>query len=148
MRQVVTELRPNLLADMGISAAIKDYVKKFCQHMKIECALSLPDSVLSLDEKQSLTIFHIVQEALNNVAKHGKSTLVTVHITIRRKSILIVVGDNGIGFNQVEQKGRSFGLLSIRERALMIGGKARVSSAPGKGTRVSVCIPYEGNESI
>lgn len=144
MRQVVTELRPNLLADMGISAAIKDYVKKFCQHMKIECVLSLPDSVLSLDEKQSLTIFHIVQEALNNVAKHGKSTRVTVHITIRRKSILIVVGDNGIGFNQVEQKGRSFGLLSIRERALMLGGKARVSSAPGKGTRVSVCIPYEG----
>lgn len=148
MRQVVTELRPNLLADVGVLAAIKDFVKKFRQHMNLECELSLPDSVLCLDEKQSLTIFHIVQEALNNVAKHAKASIVTVRISPRRKSLLIVISDDGIGFDPVVQKGGSFGLLGIRERALMVGGRARIRSVPGKGTGVSVSIPYAGNESI
>jgi PAS domain S-box-containing protein len=148
LRHVVTELRPNLLADVGVSAAIKDYVKKFRQHMNLECVLTLPDETLYLDEKQSLTIFYIVQEALNNVVKHGKATKVTVYISLRQKSLLIVVSDNGIGFDPAEQKGRSFGLLGIRERALMVGGAARIRSAPGKGTRVSVSIPYTGNQSI
>jgi PAS domain S-box-containing protein len=148
MRQVVTELRPNLLADVGVAAAIKDYVRKFRQHMNVECELILPDEPLCLDEKQSLTIFHIVQEALNNVVKHGNASIVTVYLSLRRKSLLIVIRDDGIGFDPAVQKGRSFGLLGIRERALMVGGKARIRSAPGKGTRVSVSIPYAGNELI
>jgi PAS domain S-box-containing protein len=148
LRHVVSELRPNLLADVGVAAAIKDYVKKIRQHMNLECVLTLPDETLYLDEKQSLTIFHVIQEALNNVVKHGKATKVTVYISQRRKSLLIVVADDGIGFDPAEKKGRSFGLLGIRERALMVGGAARIRSAPGKGTRVSVSIPYTGNHSI
>jgi signal transduction histidine kinase len=71
-----------------------------------------------------------------------------VYLSLRRKSLLIVIRDDGIGFDPAVQKGRSFGLLGIRERALMVGGVARIRSSQGKGTRVSVSIPYAGNESI
>jgi signal transduction histidine kinase len=71
-----------------------------------------------------------------------------VYISRRRKTLLIVVADDGIGFDPAAQKVRSFGLLGIRERALMVGGVARIRSAPGKGTRVSVSIPYTGNHAI
>lgn len=142
MHQIVTELRPNLLADAGLTAAIKDYVNKFRQHMNIDCVLALPEQELALNEDQSLTVFRILQEILNNVVKHAQADRVTIRFMERGESLLMVVRDNGIGFDPSLRKEISFGLLGIRERALMVGGKARINSAPGKGTRVSVKIPY------
>lgn len=144
MHQIVTQLRPNLLDDVGLAAAIRDYVNKFRQHSNIECILVLPDEEFALDADQSLTIFRILQESLNNVVKHAQAGRVNIHFSERGESLLMAVRDNGIGFATTLHKEQSFGLLGIRERALMVGGKARISSAPGKGTRVSVSIPYTG----
>ncbi len=142
MHQIVTQLRPNLLGDVGLAAAIRDYVNKFRQHTNIECALALPNEELVLDADQSLTIFRILQESLNNVAKHAQADRVDILITAQGDSLLMVVKDNGIGFDPALQKKRTFGLLGIQERALMVGGKARISSTPGKGVRVSVNVPF------
>lgn len=142
LHQIVTELRPNLLADVGLAAAIKDYVNKFRQRMNIDCVLALPEEEFELNEDQSLTVFRILQEALNNVAKHAQAGKVTISFMVRGDSLLMVVRDNGIGFDPSMRRENAFGLLGIRERALMVGGRARISSAPYRGTRVSVSIPY------
>ncbi len=142
MRQIVTELRPNLLGDVGLAAAIKDYVKKFRQHSIIECVLVLPEREFALDAEQSLTIFRILQESLNNVAKHAQASRVNIRFTEREEGLSMEIEDNGVGFDLSTPKEHTFGLLGIRERALMVGGKARILSAPGKGTCVSVSISY------
>jgi len=141
MHQIVTELRPNLLADTGLAAAIKDYVKKFSQHTNIECTVTLRDDQLSLDADCSLTLFRILQEALNNSAKHAHARKVDIALMEKDETLTMVIRDDGIGFDTSIHKDKALGLLGIRERALMVGGKARISSTPGKGTRVSVNVP-------
>ncbi|BBJ00137.1 hypothetical protein FGKAn22_18290 [Ferrigenium kumadai] len=140
VRQIVHKLRPSPLEDVGLAAAIEDYVKKFRQHTGIECMLALPGQVLTLEQGQAATLFRILQESLSNVAKHAQASRVDIILTKRGKSLLLVVEDNGIGF-ELGRKEKSFGLLGIRERALMAGGKARISSEPGKGSRISISIP-------
>lgn len=142
MHQIVTQLRPNLLKDVGLAAAVKDYMKKFRQHTGIECTLALPGEEIVLDADQSLTLFRILQESLNNIVKHAQADKVNITLSEQNGTLTMVVKDNGAGFDPATHKEQSYGLLGIRERALMIGGKARISSTPGKGARVSVSIPY------
>ncbi len=143
MHRIVTQLRPNLLGDVGLTAAISDYVKKFREFTHIECILELTEEELGLNADQSLTIFRILQESLNNVAKHAQASRIDIILSLRDETLTMLIKDNGSGFDPYKRKARSFGLLGIRERALMVGGKARISSKPGKGTRVSVSIPIQ-----
>lgn len=143
LRQIVSQLRPDLVNDVGLAETISNYVKQFQLHTNIECILDLPIEDFVLNADQSLTIFRILQESLNNVVKHAQASMVKILFTVRAESLLMEVIDNGIGFDTSNKnKEQSIGLLGIRERALMVGGKARISSKPGKGTRVSVSIPH------
>lgn len=144
MHQTVMDLRPNLREGFGFAATVEDYVKKFEQRTGIECNLVMPEEGLELEGSQSITLFRILQESLNNVAKHSHASSVNIVFTEQDKSLSLVIEDNGIGFNPTEHKERSFGLLGIRERALMMGGKTSITSTPGKGTQVSVTFtPHE-----
>jgi PAS domain S-box-containing protein len=140
LRQVVTDLRPNLLEDVGLAAAVNDHVKRFQRDTEIECNLVLPEDDVTLDEDQSVTVFRIIQESLNNVAKHAKASKVDIRFARQGDTLLLQIEDNGIGFDAA-RKEQSFGLLGIKERALMIGGTAAIESAPGQGTLVSLSIP-------
>lgn len=140
VRQIVRKLRPSTLEDVGFAAAVEDYVKKFRQHSGIECTLSLPAQEVALEQERAATLFRILQESLSNVAKHARASQVDIILTRRGKTLLLVVEDNGVGFG-LASKEKSFGILGIRERALMAGGKARISSVAGKGTRVAISIP-------
>jgi signal transduction histidine kinase len=142
MHRVVSTLRPDLLGDEGFAAAIEVYVNTFRRNAKIECLLVLPKTEFMLDTDQSVTLFRILQESLNNVLKHAHASRVSIVFTNQSKSLRMVVKDNGVGFDPYMKKEHSLGLLGIRERALIVGGKARISSTPGKGTRISVSMPY------
>jgi PAS domain S-box-containing protein len=142
MHDIVSQLRPDLLSDEGLAAAIGEYVLKFRKHTKLECNLTLPETEFKLDDDQSVTLFRILQESLNNVVKHAQATRVDIVFAEQSKSLSMLIRDNGVGFDADVQKDQSYGLLGIRERALMVGGKARITSKPGKGTRVSVSLPY------
>jgi PAS domain S-box-containing protein len=142
MHKVVNTLRPDLLGEEGFAAAIEVYVNTFRRHAKIECLLVLPKTEFMLDTDQSVTLFRILQESLNNVLKHAHASRVSIVFTNQSKSLRMVVKDNGVGFDPYMKKEHSLGLLGIRERALIVGGKARISSTPGKGTRISVSMPY------
>lgn len=141
LRHIVTELKPTLPDDNGVAASVKNYLKKYQQDTKVECMLFLEEEELVLDGNQSATLFRILQESLNNVAKHAHADKVNVLITQGPKSLIMTIEDNGIGFNPDTCGEQSFGLLGIRERALMVGGYAQISSKMGEGTQVSVRIP-------
>lgn len=148
MHQIVFELRPYSMDDGKLADAIGDYVKKFQLHTRIECVLDLNEASFDLDAERSLAVFRILQESLNNVVSHAKANRVSIHFSERDDSLLMAIKDNGVGFDAAPHKERSFGMLGIRERALMVGGKARIVSAPGKGTRVSVSIPYPSGHLV
>jgi PAS domain S-box-containing protein len=140
VRSIVRQLRPTLLEDVGLDAAIEDYVRQFRQNTHIECILELPEEGLTLEAEQSSAIFRILQESLSNIAKHAQASKVKILFTRHSNSLVMVVEDDGLGFVQTHKE-KSFGLLGIRERALIVGGKAKISSMHGKGVQVSVTVP-------
>ena len=141
MHRIVSQLRPDVMSETGLADTISDYVTKFQHHTKINCLLRFSVQEIALNEDQSNTIFRILQEALNNVVKHAQAGKVDIVLVKRAESLMMVVKDNGIGFDATKRKREAYGLLGIKERALMVGGKARINSRPGKGTRVSISIP-------
>lgn len=146
MRQVVSELRPNLLDDVGLIAAVKDYAKRFQRDTEIECSIVFPEEDFKINTDQAVTVFRIIQESLNNVAKHSQASKVNIFFVVDGESLFLLIKDYGIGFD-TSRKAQSFGLLGIKERARMIGGSATIESVPGQGTQVSVNIPIHPPEN-
>lgn len=142
MHGVVTKLRPNLQEGFGFAATVEDYVSKFRQQTGIECTLVLPEEELAPGANQTMTLFRILQESLSNVAKHARASRVKILFAKQDESLSLVIEDNGIGFDfdRAAHGEHSFGLIGIRERAMLVGGKARISSTPGNGTRISVIL--------
>lgn len=143
MRSIVSQLRPSGLDDLGLVAALESYIDEFQERTGIECSLQNKDEDLRLDQDSGMAVFRIVQEALNNVFKHAQASKVNVALRKTAKSIVLQIKDNGKGFllDDSALEG-SYGLLGVRERAMMAGGLSRIRSEPGKGSRITVCIPY------
>lgn len=143
MRRAVAQLRPAILDDAGLAAAIESYVREFQENTEIECRLTngLPEEEPMLGRDRSATVFRIVQESLTNVAKHAQARKVTITLKELRGSLVLTVKDNGKGFDPNVRNGESFGLQGIRERALLVGGRIRIRSAAGKGTTVRMSVP-------
>jgi signal transduction histidine kinase len=141
LRQIVTQLKPGLPDDEGFVPAVRNYLKKYQHDTKVECTLALSEDEMVLDGDQSATLFRILQESLNNVAKHARADKVSVSITQSTRSLIMTIEDNGIGFDPEVSSEQSFGLIGIKERALMVGGYAYIISKPGEGAQVSVWIP-------
>jgi PAS domain S-box-containing protein len=146
VRQVVSDLRPNLLNDVGLIAAVRNYANRFQRDTEIKCTVVLPETDFTLDENQSVTIFRIVQESLSNVARHAQASAVDIVFLLKGEALQVEIEDNGIGFDTA-RKERSFGLIGIKERALMIGGAATIESKPDMGTRVSLRVPISTSTS-
>jgi len=140
-RRISSQLRPLILDDLGLAAALEWVVEGFIDRTGLVCELHA-DGDLELDDARKSAVFRIVQEALTNVARHAKASRVEVHVERQSDAIAIGVRDNGIGFNQPEERSRySRGLLGMRERAYLLGGTFSITSAPGKGTSLEVRIP-------
>src|ERR1022692_2183349 len=141
-RRIAGELRPLMLDDLGLLPAIEWLMDVFTQRTGVECELKLSDDELNLSDSQASVVFRVIQESLNNVAKHAHASRVEVRIDRHAGGLNVSVHDDGVGFTpQDPRKLNSFGLLGLRERASMLGGQAIVTSSPGKGTRVEVSFP-------
>jgi PAS domain S-box-containing protein len=141
VRRIATELRPSVLDQLGLEAAVEWLVQESAKRTGIEVTLhagefpQLPDQVAS-------HAFRIIQEALTNVTRHSKATKVSV--TVRHKGSAVVLGveDNGVGIMPQSLSGlRSLGLVGIRERAVACGGTLMIRGQPGEGTGIFVTIP-------
>jgi PAS domain S-box-containing protein len=145
------ELRPTALDDLGLRAALTNYVQNWSNRTSISARLhtsGLLDERLASDVET--TLYRIAQEALNNAAKYSRAGHVEVILERRHDSVLLVVEDDGIGFDaDGGVKGQGFGLVGMRERAALVGGNLEIESAPGQGTTVLVRIgvPSSGSSS-
>jgi signal transduction histidine kinase len=141
VRKIATGLRPEMLDDMGLVAAVGWQAKEFQKRTGIRCRLKLPAET-KFDIDISTTMFRIFQEILTNIARHARATRVDIDLALNESAVLLDVVDNGVGIQDTELTGKkSLGLLGMQERALLFGGDVRITGSPGHGTRVSVHIP-------
>lgn len=144
-RDVTTALRPAAL-DLGLIAALEWLVNDFRRHFGWTCFLHTNSECARLDDSRATALFRIVQESLNNVAKHADATEVMVSVLLQPKEIYLEVCDNGVGFDLgARRQPQSFGLLGIGERVRMLNGSLEIESSPQTGTRLKVVLPLATN---
>jgi len=148
LRNICTNLRPGVLDDLGIGAAIEWQANEFASRTGVPCEVCVPREDLVLDADLSTAIFRIFQEALTNVARHAEAKMVRASLTHRNGKVLLAVQDDGKGIRDSDlaaSKG-SLGLLGMKERAQACGGELQIWGEPGKGTTVAVAIPASGQD--
>jgi PAS domain S-box-containing protein len=142
-RRIAADLRPLVLDDLGLGAAIEWLAQSFGQRTGVKVDLEV-DEDLDLPEPWATGVFRIVQESLANVAKHAQAQSVRVQVLHEAGELVLCVHDDGVGFRPADpRKPQSLGLVGLRERAHLLHGRVQVSSAPGQGTRVEARIPVQ-----
>ena len=142
VRAIATQLRPGLLDDLGLAAAIEWQAGDFQKRSGISCSLTLTGKDPPVGRDQATALFRIFQEILTNVARHAQAAKIWVHLEEEHDAIVLEVEDDGVGISQAQLKQhRSLGLLGMRERALAFGGTVEIAGSPGQGTIVTVRMP-------
>ncbi len=140
VRRICSGLRPGLLDDLGLAAAIEWEANEFTSRTGICCNVTVPSEDLELNNDSVTAIFRVFQEALTNVARHAEAHKVVAFLGKQDDSLVLVVEDDGNGFCESEATD-SLGLLGMRERAQACGGDVQISSSPGNGTTVTMRTP-------
>ena len=142
VRRISADLRPLMLDDLGLDAAIEWLARDAARRMGIEVTVQLDAAVAAIDARSAIALYRMVQEALTNVARHARASEVHIEMKHADGEFLLTVRDNGVGFaERATAKDDSFGLLGIGERALMLGGRMEVDNPPGGGGRLRVHLP-------
>jgi signal transduction histidine kinase len=144
VQRISSELRPGLLDDLGLSAAIEWQAAEFQKRTSISCEIISDPDDITLHHALSTAVFRVFQEALTNIARHANAT--EIQIVLRKKSdaVDLTVRDNGRGITEKQiSDERSFGLIGMRERVHHFGGDLTISGMSNKGTTVSATIPFD-----
>jgi len=142
VRRVATELRPAVLDDFGLRAALEQEARAFENRTSI--AVNLDVEPEHVDLARAAALYRIVQEVLTNVARHSGATQVDVRIAMRGNDIEADIRDNGRGIAPEDiRRSSSLGILGVRERAYAFGGEVLIEGVAGEGTRVFVTLPHE-----
>lgn len=143
-RSVAWSLRPSGLDDLGLIGCVEQYVEDCRQIYPIRIELITPRRPPAVSAAVATSIFRIVQEALTNVGRHSGATEASVTIVNSGDALRVVVEDNGTGFDlEIAGQGRSLGLIGMRERARLAGGRLSVESSPGQGVTIMVEVPID-----
>lgn len=144
VQKIGTQLRPGVLDDLGLVAAIEWQTKAFQTRTGISCRIKTNLQTVDLDRDRATAVFRIFQEILTNVARHAKATRVDILVEEENRQLFLDVEDNGLGIsNQEISNPTSLGLLGMRERALLFNGEISISGISGKGTKVGLRIPLK-----
>jgi PAS domain S-box-containing protein len=142
VRRIATELRPLMLDDLGLNAAIEWLADSWSRRMGVAVKLHLRAADPALDDAVNIALYRMVQEALTNITRHAHATQVCIEVQQTGSELQLSVMDNGIGFDEASiYREGSYGLVGMRERALMLGGSLEISSSPQGGGRVTVHLP-------
>ncbi|MEC9488231.1 MAG: sensor histidine kinase [Halanaerobium sp.] len=150
VRKIIFDLRPMALDDLGLVPAIRNYIKKYEEQTGIFVSLVVIGDEGEIGESVSITIYRIVQEALNNVHKHAGVARANLKLEFVDDLINVVIKDEGTGFDmeqikEEQKEGARFGLVSLKERAEVVGGQLKIDATPGVGTKIYVQVPRGGN---
>lgn len=143
VRRIIYDLRPMALDDLGLVPALDKYLKTFSEHTKLNIVFKNLGRSQRLPSQLEVVIFRLVQEAVQNAHKHAKANEVVVKLEIKLNNVVIVVKDDGIGFDTSEKKDGSFGIIGMRERIAMLNGKMEIKSVINEGTTILIDIPIE-----
>jgi len=142
-RKIMTDLRPEVLDLLGFVETIRQHMNTFQERYKITCIFENSITNLELDSQQSVALFRIIQEALNNVAKHSRATELRVMLDQRNDKLTLEILDNGIGFDEDHKTNSdSYGLIGMRERVFLLDGELTILGQLNVGTRIKVVMPY------
>jgi PAS domain S-box-containing protein len=141
VRRISSELRPSILDDLGLVAAMEWQLGEFGKRSDVATHFDYPNEELLLPDTVKTALFRILQESLTNVARHSGATKVSVKIELKDDQLILVIADNGKGFDKqkIADK-KTLGILGMQERITMIGGDYEINTVPGKGTEVRVAL--------
>lgn len=142
-RRITAELRPPLLDDFGLAAALDQYSKEVSQAGTLACTTSVDDEGLS--DAQALGLFRIAQEAVTNVLRHARATRIDITGRCQDASYRLYIEDDGAGFDPELVRAGAMGLTNMRERARLMGGNCGIARRPEGGTRIEVSLPLDKN---
>jgi signal transduction histidine kinase len=144
VRRIATELRPNILDDVGLVEALAWQSREFQSRTGVKCKFRSPADKTKINKRLSTEIFRIYQEALTNVSRHAEATLISASFEINPGNIVLKIKDNGNGFIESEVTDKNtLGLLGMKERAAMLNGKLIINSIRGKGTTILLQLPFK-----
>jgi signal transduction histidine kinase len=144
VHRISAELRPGLLDDFGLAAAIEWQAEEFQRRTGIPCEVSVDPEDYVTDQEISTAIFRIFQETLTNIVRHADASHVSVTLHDKDDKITLTVRDDGRGITEGQiSHAQSFGIIGIRERVTLLSGTVEISGKPDQGTTVTVCIPYD-----
>ncbi|MBN1406505.1 MAG: hypothetical protein JW956_01875, partial [Calditrichaceae bacterium] len=146
IQKITTQLRPGILDELGLIAAIEWQAREFEKQTGIQCDCTLPKETINLDPKHSTALFRITQEALTNAARHSFAERVSIYLKEEDDRLVLEITDNGKGIHQAQiNNPNSLGLLGIKERAMVFGGKVTINGINQRGTNVKVEWPLHYN---
>jgi len=145
IRKLSLNLRPSILDDLGLLAALDWQYKEFEKRCNIICTFTHDIDDVNLPSNIRNTIFRISQEALTNIMRHSNASKIAISLIQKDETLLLMIIDDGIGFN-VNEKNNHFGLLSMKERAISIKGDLRITSVIGIGTTIKLIIRIPHNK--
>jgi signal transduction histidine kinase len=142
VRRAATALRPGVLDDLGLPAAVEWLAQDFEARSRLRCTVSVAGQWRDVERNVATALFRIVQEALTNVVRHAQARTVSIGLVDDAGGLRLEVRDDGRGITESERLGSwSMGLLGMRERARLVGGELEVRGTAGRGTVVAVRVP-------
>jgi signal transduction histidine kinase len=142
VRKIATDLRPSILDDLGLTAALEWQGEEFKKRSGTDVKFINKVGEILLNPQAVTSIFRIYQELLTNIARHANASFVTTTLEKKDDNLYFSITDNGSGFNlETINNKRTLGLLGIKERTLLLGGTYEFKSTPGKGSETVISIP-------
>ncbi|HWA33953.1 MAG TPA: PAS domain S-box protein [Cyclobacteriaceae bacterium] len=146
VRRISSQLRPTLLDSLGLIAAMEWHLKEFEKNWDIMVTFEKPEEDPIVPDVTKDGLFRIFQESLTNVARHSQAKHVNVSLMVKSDSLVLRIADDGVGFDQQQiASKKTLGILGMRERTAMLGGKYEIASILGEGTTVTVALPLRAN---
>jgi signal transduction histidine kinase len=140
VRRISVDLRPSILDDLGLVPALRSMLDERARPASIEVHFSPRDVPENLHAEIQTTCYRIVQEAITNVVRHAKATRIDVDLHRENGKLRLLIRDNGVGFD-TKSRTAGLGLIGIKERAVLVGGQAKIISETNKGTTIDISLP-------
>jgi signal transduction histidine kinase len=149
MRDISLVLRPSLLDDLGLTAALQSFVQRLARRSEPEIHLVADPTLGRCDPDVETACYRVAQEALSNAVRHAQARRIRVELAARGDHLRLVVADGGVGFDvasaTAKSAGESLGLQSMAERATLVGGRVEINSGPGGNTELLALFPLHGS---
>jgi two-component system sensor histidine kinase UhpB len=153
LRRIVYGLRPTILDDLGLVAAVRSYARTHLESAGIKYEFICPSETLILSARLTTTLFRIIQEAINNIVRHSGANSVSITLLFTDHEVSLKIIDNGRGFLTDQDstdwiRQGHWGLAGIQERVELVDGRLKIDSEPGKGTNIQVIIPIDAGREL